>query len=120
MKFAVKTRTCLGCKTALKPTNSVPGREDPSQAAIVGKELTVQLRWRCLSQLSKAITRAVSQTDKVICGASDAVRKAMDAMSALPGIPSSGRYFTGRFLHSAFVPALISGILPVSGCVVYE
>jgi DNA polymerase delta subunit 1 len=25
MKFAVKTRTCLGCKTALKPTNSVPG-----------------------------------------------------------------------------------------------
>ena len=27
MKFAVKTRTCLGCKTALKPTNSVPGKE---------------------------------------------------------------------------------------------
>ncbi|KAF9649950.1 hypothetical protein BDM02DRAFT_3227677 [Thelephora ganbajun] len=24
MKFAVKTRTCLGCKTALKPTNSIP------------------------------------------------------------------------------------------------
>jgi len=25
MKFAVKTRTCLGCKTALKPTDSIPG-----------------------------------------------------------------------------------------------
>ena len=28
MKFAVKTRTCLGCKTALKPTNSVPGESN--------------------------------------------------------------------------------------------
>ena len=25
MKFAVKTVTCLGCKTALKPTNSIKG-----------------------------------------------------------------------------------------------
>ena len=30
MKFAVKTRTCLGCKTALKSTNSVPGEYFPS------------------------------------------------------------------------------------------
>lgn len=40
MKFAVKTRTCLGCKTALKPTNSVPGWAAPSHATIVGKGLT--------------------------------------------------------------------------------
>ena len=49
MKFAVKTKTCLGCKTALKPTNSVPGREDLSRATIMGKGLTVWLRWRRLS-----------------------------------------------------------------------
>ena len=26
MKFAVKTVTCLGCKTQLKPNNSVPSK----------------------------------------------------------------------------------------------
>jgi DNA polymerase delta subunit 1 len=26
MKFAVKTVTCMGCKTALKPSNSVPSK----------------------------------------------------------------------------------------------
>ena len=49
MKFAVKTRTCLGCKTALKPTNSVPGESLPRTTSREDKGLIyVYPRWRRL------------------------------------------------------------------------
>ena len=43
MKFAVKTKTCLGCKTALKPTNSVPGGGGSFRSAMQGADYPSQM-----------------------------------------------------------------------------
>jgi len=62
MKFAVKTVTCLGCKTPLKSHNTQSAYL--RHKAVVG--LTFFLRWCCLQELRSADARTVPETGMCI------------------------------------------------------
>jgi len=116
MKFAVKTATCLGCRTPLKSSKGM------SQ----GLESMLTLRERSLRKLPAEVARAVSEAGelpiprtKLTLGCND-VRAAdrlcapMDSVPALPRIASPGMSACssfpntpGRHLHLCRLPDLL-------------
>lgn len=95
MKFAVKTATCLGCRTPLK------GKKGQSNRV----EATLIVRERCLRQLPSSSSRAVSEAGEThtnlssltfqgrhnICPAARFCSP-VDSVPALPGVVAPGRH----------------------------
>jgi hypothetical protein len=88
MKFAVKTVTCLGCKTPLRANNSVKSRSPSSYS--FAHMLMHGLRWCRMSELSSQNGGVVSKTSCEHIGAASPIFETLDTVSALSRVSSSG------------------------------
>ena len=90
MKFAVKTVTCLGCKTPLRANNS----KDKSLFRIQGYAIVVDTsnRRSDLQQLSTKNRGTISQASRNYVRIASAVFTTMDTMSTMSRIAASGRF----------------------------
>ena len=91
MKFAVKTVTCLGCKTPLRSNNSVKGE----RSLLFPIEIEIQnsfVRWRCLQQLSASNWRTIPEAGRKHLRFTSALFTTLDTMSKMSRLPSSGSF----------------------------
>lgn len=123
MKFTVKTATCLGCKTPLRPTNSRKSKRTP----ILLVTLLRYHRWGRLQQLSTTPWRVVSKANRSDIQAADRLWTFVDTMSTLPGLLTSGllcdcatysrsHLRLGRPMHEQGLPHLLYAEESTKGC----
>jgi len=94
MKFAVRTVTCLGCKTPLKTANKGPSK--PTCAAWQAVSALTRRpgplpRWRRLPELPAADRRALPEAAADDVAAPGQLLAALDPVPALPGLAPPGR-----------------------------
>ena len=90
MKFAVKATTCLGCKTVLKPTNSVPSKTPLSRQKL-HLMFCYDARWCCMQELQTQNRGVLPEADGIHLCAPGVIFATLDSMSTMPRVLTSGR-----------------------------
>jgi hypothetical protein len=90
MKFAVKTVTCLGCKTPLRSNNSVKS-ELQQISPLTPSHQPLLCRWCCMQQLPTKDRGVISQAGRKRVRIPSTVLAVVDAMSTLSGVFAPGK-----------------------------
>lgn len=90
MKFAVKTVTCLGCKTPLRANNSIKGESSVHQLlSFPNEDQNCRRSHGPLHQLPAEDGRAIPKASEFVIRIANPLRSSLDPMSEMSRIVAS-------------------------------